>query len=708
MQRLADALPAERAASRFIVSTDPDEHVAAIMRYVDLGFTNLIFHAPGPDQARFLRLYGEEILPRLRPRRADRMTALDPATLSNGDAAGPAPGPRRRDARPAEAEVLLGARGDACATCARSAGRVRDAGLLAAGRPGRHHLLAQGVHPGHPAVPRPLPLLHLRDHAEPAAGRVPVARTRSSRSPRQGARPGCKEALFTLGDRPEDRWPAAREWLDAHGYDDTLAYVRAMAIRVLEETGLLPHLNPGVHDLAGLPAAQAGRAVDGHDARDHRRPGCSPSRSGAALRLARQGPGRAAAGARGRRPLGVPFTTGILIGIGETLAERVDSLFAIRRIARDRITASRKSSSRTSGPSPTPRWPGCPTPSSTTWPRRSPSPGWCSGPKMRIQAPPNLIDDEYALLIARRHRRLGRRLAAHARPRQSRAPVAADRGAGRAHRGRRVHAARAAHGLPRVRPRRRAVARSAAAAARPRAGRPQTGLAVDGRDRRGPALAGARRGLDGRGPGRPAHRDRHRGPHRRPAQRLRRGLRRLGRACARRWCAPSRAGPRRLATSRAALRHAEADPAGLSDADALALFARERPGPRRARRPRRRAAPRHRRRRRHLRRQPQHQLHQRLLHRLPVLRVRPAPHRRRRLHALARRGRPTGPTRPGQLGATEVCMQGGIHPDLPGTAYFDIAREIKTRVPEHARARVQPDGGRQRRRRAPACRSASG
>lgn len=62
----------------------------------------------------------------------------------------------------------------------------------------------------------------------------------------RGAAQGCKEALFTLGDRPEDRWPAAREWLDSHGYDDTLAYVRAMAIRVLEETGLLPHLNPGV------------------------------------------------------------------------------------------------------------------------------------------------------------------------------------------------------------------------------------------------------------------------------------------------------------------------------------------------------------------------------------------------------------------------------------------------------------------------------
>ena len=63
---------------------------------------------------------------------------------------------------------------------------------------------------------------------------------------RQGAALGCKEALFTLGDRPEDRWRQARDWLGARGYDDTLSYVRAMAIGVLEETGLLPHLNPGV------------------------------------------------------------------------------------------------------------------------------------------------------------------------------------------------------------------------------------------------------------------------------------------------------------------------------------------------------------------------------------------------------------------------------------------------------------------------------
>jgi len=66
MQRLADELPTEATAKRFIVSTDPDEHVERIKEYLDMGFTHLVFHAPGPDQATFLKLYGEEILPRLR------------------------------------------------------------------------------------------------------------------------------------------------------------------------------------------------------------------------------------------------------------------------------------------------------------------------------------------------------------------------------------------------------------------------------------------------------------------------------------------------------------------------------------------------------------------------------------------------------------------------------------------------------------------
>jgi coenzyme F420-dependent glucose-6-phosphate dehydrogenase len=66
MERLADSLPAERAAKRWIVSADPDEHVERIRPYVEMGFRHLVFHAPGPDQARFLRLYSEQVLPRLR------------------------------------------------------------------------------------------------------------------------------------------------------------------------------------------------------------------------------------------------------------------------------------------------------------------------------------------------------------------------------------------------------------------------------------------------------------------------------------------------------------------------------------------------------------------------------------------------------------------------------------------------------------------
>jgi coenzyme F420-dependent glucose-6-phosphate dehydrogenase len=66
MEKLADSLPAERAAKRWIVSTDPDEHVAKIKSYVDLGFNHLVFHAPGPDQERFLKLYSTLVLPKLR------------------------------------------------------------------------------------------------------------------------------------------------------------------------------------------------------------------------------------------------------------------------------------------------------------------------------------------------------------------------------------------------------------------------------------------------------------------------------------------------------------------------------------------------------------------------------------------------------------------------------------------------------------------
>src|SRR3954468_17004938 len=78
-----------------------------------------------------------------------------------------------------------------------------------------------------------------------------------------GRRLGCKEALFTLGDRPEDRYDVARAWLDERGYASTLEYVRAVAIRVIEETGLHPHLNPGVMSYEDLARLKHGSASMG-------------------------------------------------------------------------------------------------------------------------------------------------------------------------------------------------------------------------------------------------------------------------------------------------------------------------------------------------------------------------------------------------------------------------------------------------------------
>ena len=151
---------------------------------------------------------------------------------------------------------------------------------------------------------------------------------------RAGAAQGCKEALFTLGDRPEDRWPQAREWLDAHGYDDTLAYVRAMSIRVLEDTGLLPHLNPGVMSWSDLQrlkpvAPSMGMMLETTSRRLFEEPGQahfgSPDKDPAVRLRVLEDAGR----------VGIPFTTGILVGIGESVQERLETILAIRRVARE-------------------------------------------------------------------------------------------------------------------------------------------------------------------------------------------------------------------------------------------------------------------------------------------------------------------------------------------------------------------------------------
>ncbi|MHB2024239.1 MAG: 7,8-didemethyl-8-hydroxy-5-deazariboflavin synthase CofG, partial [Mycobacteriales bacterium] len=144
-----------------------------------------------------------------------------------------------------EAALLLDARGEQLTELMSYAARLRDAGLERAGRPGVVTYSRKVF----------IPLTRLcRDRCRYCTFATTPARLPAAYlSPDEvlaiaarGGELGCKEALFTLGDRPESRWPAARQWLDAHGYDDTVSYLRAMAILVLEETGLLPHLNPGV------------------------------------------------------------------------------------------------------------------------------------------------------------------------------------------------------------------------------------------------------------------------------------------------------------------------------------------------------------------------------------------------------------------------------------------------------------------------------
>jgi len=307
---------------------------------------------------------------------------------------------RARDGVPldgAEATVLLHARDTDLDDLLASAGRVRDAGLEAAARPGVVTYSRKVF----------LPLTRLcRDRCHyctfaTTPHRVPDAFLSPDEVleiARRGQELGCKEALFTLGDRPEGRWPAARSWLESRGYAGTLDYVRAMAIRVLEETGLLPHLNPGVltwTDLQRLKpvAPSMGMMLETTATRLWSQPGGahygSPDKEPAVRLRVLEDAGRTT----------VPFTTGILIGIGETYAERVESLFAIRRVARayggiqevivQNFRAKPDTAMRGEVEPPIDEL------AATVAVARL-----VLGPSMRIQAPPNLIGEEYGLLLS--------------------------------------------------------------------------------------------------------------------------------------------------------------------------------------------------------------------------------------------------------------------------------------------------------------------
>ncbi|TIC79346.1 7,8-didemethyl-8-hydroxy-5-deazariboflavin synthase CofG [Nocardioides sp. GY 10127] len=302
---------------------------------------------------------------------------------------------------PAAAESLLGARGDDLDRLLALAGSVRDAGLEAAGRPGVLTYSRKVF----------LPLTHLcRDRCHYCVFVQSPARLRAQglapymsaedvlEVARGGAALGCKEALLTLGDRPEDRWPEARAWLDEHGYASTLDYVGDMARLVRRETGLLPHLNPGVMTWGELQmlkdaAPSMGMMLETTSTRLWAEPGqphhLSPDKEPAVRLRVLEDAGLAR----------VPFTTGVLLGLGETPAERVEAMLALRDVhdrhghLQEVIVQNFRAKT------------------STAMRHRDDLDAQehaaavavtrlVLGPGMRVQAPPNLADpDELALLV---------------------------------------------------------------------------------------------------------------------------------------------------------------------------------------------------------------------------------------------------------------------------------------------------------------------
>jgi FO synthase len=207
---------------------------------------------------------------------------------------------------------------------------------------------------------------------------------------------GCKEALFTLGDRPEERYPVARTWLEERGHRSTLDYVRAVAIRVIEETGLLPHLNPGVmsyEELARLKhvAASMGLMLETSSDRLAQRGGPhfgSPDKAPAVRLRTIEDAGR----------LAIPFTTGILVGIGETVRERADTLFALRDVHR-RYGHIQEIIVQNFLPKPGTAMHAAPEPTHDEFLATIAVSRVVLGPQMSVQAPPNLSDERGRLRL---------------------------------------------------------------------------------------------------------------------------------------------------------------------------------------------------------------------------------------------------------------------------------------------------------------------
>lgn len=207
---------------------------------------------------------------------------------------------------------------------------------------------------------------------------------------RAGAAHGCTEALFTLGDRPEDRWRQAREFLDAQGRTSTLDYVREMTERVANETPLFPHANPGLmgediqrelrrsNPSLGLMLENSSPRLMEPGMPHHDCPDKDPAKRIATIEAA------------GR--VSIPFTTGVLVGIGETPAEIIDSLFVLADLhhrwghIQEIIVQNFRAKADT-------RMRRDPEPTLDYFSRLVAVARWIFGPEMNIQVPPNLTDD---------------------------------------------------------------------------------------------------------------------------------------------------------------------------------------------------------------------------------------------------------------------------------------------------------------------------
>jgi FO synthase len=284
----------------------------------------------------------------------------------------------------------------------RVAGALRDDGLVRAGRP--------GVVTYSRKVFIPLTTL-CRDRCHycvfvDTPGQLSLLRKPTYMSPeqvltvvRQGQALGCKEALLTLGDRPEERWPEARAWLDEHGFASTIDYVAHIARLITAETGMLAHANPGVMHPDELQALRPvspsmGMMLETTSRRLYEEPGQvhfgSPDKD-PDLRLRVIDDAGAA---------GIPFTTGILVGIGETVRDRAESLVALREID-DRHGHLQEVIVQNFRAKPRTAMQGAPDADLAEYLAAVATARLVFGPDMRIQVPPNLSDPrELGALIA--------------------------------------------------------------------------------------------------------------------------------------------------------------------------------------------------------------------------------------------------------------------------------------------------------------------